>query len=69
MSSLPPGVSDYDIDRHVNGPMCNCGHWWCDHNDDKDNSCDCFTNVGLKIECPCTKFTEGEPEPEYDHDD
>ncbi len=67
MSSLPPGVSDYDIDRHTNGPMCTCGHWSCDHNE--DDTCDCYINFFKKIECPCTKFTEGEPEPEYDHDD
>jgi len=37
MSSLPPGVTDQMIDDHVNGPMCMCGHYWCDHYEsDKD---------------------------------
>ena len=69
--NLPPGCSDADIDRHANGPMCNCGHFWCDHNDDEHNSCDCYTiiiNSRTKKECPCTKFEEGWPEPDDQED-
>ena len=31
MSNLPPGVTDSMIDDHVNGPMCECGHYAAEH--------------------------------------
>ena len=67
MSSLPPGVTDSMIDEHTNGPMCKCGHYWCDHNEDK--TCDSYINIKNKEECPCKKFEEGYPEEESENVD
>ena len=67
-SNLPPGVTDAMIEEHVNGPMCKCGDYWSEHNE--DGSCDCYKNLRTKEECPCKQFEEGHPEePSEDIDD
>ncbi len=61
-SNLPPGVTDQMIEDNANGPMCKCGDYWCDHNE--DGICDSYTNIKHKEECECKKFEEGFPEDE-----
>jgi len=64
MSNLPPGVTDAMCEPF--DPMCGCGHYYSDHNEDE--TCDMYANIKKKEACTCKKFEEGDFEPEPDED-